>query len=43
MPVNFVPLIIATTGEAMVIDVPNGSKEPGTGVILFSQNNPEDC
>jgi hypothetical protein len=40
MPVNFVPLIIATTGEAMVIDVPNGSKEPGTGVILFSQNNP---
>jgi hypothetical protein len=24
----------------MVLDVPNGSKEPGTGVILFSQNNP---
>lgn len=40
MAVNFVPLILAGTAEAMVIDVPNSSKEPGTGVVLFSQNLP---
>jgi hypothetical protein len=35
MPLKFVPLFAVTGGgEAMVTDVPNGSKEPGTGVIL---------
>ena len=40
MPVNFVPLFVAGRAGAMVIDVPNSSTEPGTGVILFSQNLP---